>query len=493
MRVKTTIMAFVSLLLAAAPGTAGAVMLQQVGGSFPGAIFVTSDPGNPERLLVAERDGRVLQFERGVTTVLADFEERVSCCEGEQGLLSIAPAPDFHTSRRLYVDYTGTETPSAEIHVAELVLGEEPGEPFVLRDLLKIPHPEVAAKIHYGGQLQLGPEGDLFVSTGDGGPGNDGNHTGQDLESRLGKILRVKPNPAGGAPFYEVPADNPFVAKAGAKPEIWSYGLRNPFRFSFDPLSGAMLIGDVGQAAREEVDYAPTPTRGKGANYGWNCREGLLAGPATDPQCASATGLTDPVFDYAHAPGGPCAIIGGYVARDPTVPELYGRYVYGDFCTREIRSLDLSAPFAGDQLEAIAPPGFESFGEDAAGRLYVVAEGAVYRLASPSTGLAPATRTFAHLGIRAIDRRVERGGRATITVFVSPCAHEKARTVTVALLRGNRQLERRHLNPVCTARFRPRIPHRTRFRARLVEDAVYFPTESRRLTIKPQPRHRHRR
>jgi len=488
---RATITALVWLLLVATPSSAGAMLTQKVGGLFPGAIQVTSDPGNPERLLVVDRNGRILQLQNGVTSVLANIEPQVNCCEGEQGLHSIAPAPDFTTSGRIYLDYTGTEQPGGEIHVAEMLAGN----PASLRDLLKIPHPETTQKIHYGGQLQLGPEGDLFVSTGDGGPGNDGLYQAQNLNSLLGKILRIEPNP-GGLPAYEVPVDNPFVGEPGAD-EIWSYGLRNPFRFSFDRLSGAMVIGDVGQAAREEVDYAPAPLRGAGANYGWNCREGLIPGPATDPECATATGLVDPVFDYVHdeldkrkAHG--CAIIGGFVARDPQLPEVFGRYVYGDFCTGEIRSLDPSAPFATDRPEGISLGGLTSFGEDAAGRLYAVAADSVYRLvASPAAGPTQ-SRIQARVGIRAVSRPLKRNGRATITVFVSPCVRDKARSVEVALWRGRKKLQRRHLSRVCTASFRPRVPRRTQYRATLIEDPVYFAGESRRLTIKPQRPHRKR-
>jgi hypothetical protein len=487
MRLRAGLVAFAWLVVAAAPSSAGAVSLQQVGGFFPGAIYVSSDPGNPDRLLVADRNGRILQFENGVTTVLADFEAEVRCCENEQGLLSFAPAPDFGISGRLYVDYTGVEEVGGRIHVAEVI----PGEPPTLRDLLEIPHP--VQKVHYGGQLQFGPEGNLFISTGDGGPANDPDNNAQDLETLLGKILRITPDPSE-PDGHDVPSDNPFFGEPDAEDEIWSYGLRNPFRFSFDRLTGAIAISDVGQSQREEVNFAPAPLLGAGANYGWRCREGLAAGPGTDPACVGATDLVDPVFDYQHGEGdGPCAIIGGFVSRDPQVPELFGRYVYGDFCTGAIHSVDLSSPFATDRVESVSPPGLTSFGEDAAGRLYVVAGGAIYRLVgSPQSGDPAPPRALARLGLKAISRPLRRGGRATLLAFVSPCVRDRARSVEISLLRGRKRLDRRNLSRACTATFRPRVTRRAKFQVKLVPGDVYLDAESRKLTIKPKPRKRRR-
>lgn len=487
MRLRAALVAFTWLLLAAvAPSGAGAVSLQTVGG-FSDPIYVTSDPGNVERLLVADRTGRIFRFENGVAILLADFHAEVSCCEREQGLSSIAPAPDFGSSGRIYVAFTGTEDPGGELHIAEVVVGE-PGVPVTPEDLLTIPHPEEEQKIHYGGQLQFGPEGNLFISTGDGGPANDADHNAQNLETLLGKILRIEPDPSE-PDGHDVPADNPFVGAPGAD-EIWSYGLRNPFRFSFDRLTGAMVIADVGQKEREEVDFAPAPLLGKGANYGWSCREGLLPFATTDPACTGITGLTDPIFEYAHG-GGPCAIVGGYVSRDPQVPELFGRYVYGDYCTGAIHSIDLSAPFATDRVEAVLPTNLLSFGEDEAGRLYAIGGGQMYRLVgSPVIG-PPPPRTPAHLGLKAISRPLRRGGRVTLLAFVSPCNRERARSVEVSLLRGARRVDRRYLSRACTATFRPRVTRRTKFRAKLIPNDVYLDAESRKLTIKPQrPRRR---
>jgi hypothetical protein len=218
----------------------------------------------------------------------------------------------------------------------------------------------------------------LYVSTGDGGGGNDQEHNAQSIAKPLGKILRLDPNPSGALP-YTVPADNPFAAGAGWEQLVWSYGLRNPFRFSFDRDGSALLIGDVGQSAREEVDYSPHPAGGgRGVNFGWNCREGLIA---YDLDCAGRTGFTNPILDYAHAGGG-CAIVGGYVVRDPTLTSLYGRYLYSDECAGDIRSLVPSLPAAtDDRSEGLSVGNPSSFGEDSCGRVYVasLATGVVSR------------------------------------------------------------------------------------------------------------------
>jgi hypothetical protein len=493
-RAKALAATALTLLAALIAGsTAVATTLQPIG-EFDEPVYVTSAPADAGRLLVVERKGRIVEVDDGDETLFANLEAAVGCggsCGGERGLLSIAPAPDFAQSGRVYVDYANDV--DGTIHVAEIVV-HEAGEPFTLKDLLAIPHPGSAT--HNGGQLQFGPEGDLYVSTGDGGGANDQFHNAQNLETLLGKVLRLQPAP-GSVPPYKVPAGNPYVGVAGAKGEIWSYGLRNPFRFSFDKTTGAMLIGDVGQGAREEVDHAPAPLFGAGANYGWNCREGLIEGPADDQGCAGseAGDFVDPVFDYPHLdPGGGafgCAIIGGYVAREPTLTELSGRYVYGDLCEGVIRSLDLRSPFASDRSEGIVVPNLNSFGEDATGRLYAVSgDGPVYRilagpLSVPSV-IAP-QRAFPFVGIKAVSRPLKRGGKATITAYVSPCLRAQARQAVVVLRLGQRKLGRRHLSRVCTATFRPRIRHRVSFRAQLLEDSSYFAGESRRLTIKPRP------
>jgi hypothetical protein len=502
-RVVAVLAALLSLVLGA--GIAQGATLQQIGG-FEEPTYVTSDPGDPNRLFVVERAGRIEQVQEGSVSVFADLREVVSCCGGEQGLLSIALAPDFDAFGRLFVDYIGKE-PDPQIHVAELRAGGGTAPLSTLRQILIIPHPNQSN--HYGGQLQFGPEGALFVSTGDGGGGNDQEHNAQDVARPLGKILRLDPDPSGVLP-YTVPADNPFAAGSGWEQLVWSYGLRNPFRFSFDRDGSALLIGDVGQSAREEVDRAPAPSYGRGWNYGWNCREGKVAGPADDPGCAERVGtFVEPILDYQHdaAPEGGanrCAIIGGYVVHDPQLGSLDGRYVYGDNCSPGIRSIEPTAadPSATDRGEGIAVKGLTSFGEDSCGRLYATSSsggvGVVYRLvgtvptACSAAGttepivanpIAKGQRSPSRIRLRAHRRAVPREGRAYLTVTVAPCPGRKGEPVR--LRAGRRTVAKAHLSRACKAHFRPRIRRRVHFRAVVAADATYLAATSGKLTIRP--------
>jgi hypothetical protein len=354
------------------PARAGALGLQPIG-TFDQPIFVTSDPANPNRLFVVQRGGVIKVVEGGSTQTFADLTSVVRCCEGERGLLSMAVPPDFPQTGLFYVDYTGQDGPG-NLHVGELRASGGTASIGTLRNVLTIPHS--SASNHNGGQLQFGPDGYLWISVGDGGVDHN---TALDRNSLLGKILRIDPRQSSSAP-YSIPASNPYVGVTGAD-EVWAYGLRNPWRFSFDRLSGDLMIGDVGEASYEEVDDAPASGGlGRGAFYGWDCREGFHAYPGNG-FCPGVTGYTDPIFEYPHAGGG-CAITGGYVARDPSLGDLYGRYLYADFCLGEIRSLVPGLPLAsGDRSEGVSVSSPVSFGEDACGRLYVAEQSAnVFRL-----------------------------------------------------------------------------------------------------------------
>lgn len=452
--------------------SARALSLQPIGSGFEQPIYVTSDPGNPERLFVVEREGTITLLENGALKPFADLRSVVS--EGDEGgLLSIALSPSFDLTGQFFLDYTDNE---GRIHVAEMTASGSSAPFSSLRDVIPpIPHPEDTN--HYAGQLQLGPEGALFVSTGDGGGSNDEHHNSQNPNSLLGKILRVTRNGSGE-----------YTAS------VWSLGLRNPFRFSFDRLTGAMVIGDVGQSAREEVDYAPAPGLGEGANYGWNCREGGIPGPATDPQCAglSEADFTPPIFEYTHEEGG-CAIIGGYVARGPGLGSLYGRYLYGDLCLGQLRSFVPSDPAATDRSEGLEVANLNSFGEDSCGRLYAISgNGPVYRIegepsSCPTAAPPPPPLQPSFVGIRAARRQVKRHRRALISAWVAPC--EGRRGAPVTLWHGRQQLGTRHLDRVCSARFRPEINRRASFRVTVKADATYDAAISRKLTIRPLRHH----
>jgi glucose/arabinose dehydrogenase len=482
---------FVSALLGSA--SVQAATLQPIG-NFEQPIYVTSDPGNPEALFVVERTGRIVKLQGGVTSTFADIHSQVGCpesglCTGEGGLLSIALSPDFDTSGRLYVDYTDREQPWAEIHVAELRASGGSAPLSSLRNLLTIPHPNQTN--HYGGQLQFGPEGNLFISTGDGGGANDPAGNAQNLNSLLGKVLRIDPDP--GAPrAYTVPAGNPFAGSPAPYDTIWSYGLRNPFRFSFDRLTGDLWIGDVGQSAWEEVDYAAAPGLGAGANYGWNCYEGTVPGSSPGEACSTPTSpFVEPVFEYPNPSTG-CAIIGGFVVRDASLGDLYGRYLYGDLCSGQLRSFSLANPYGSDRGEGLAVENLNSFGQDSCGRIYTVSgSGTVSRLVGPAPAACATTAAASLLpsfvGIKALRRKVRRNKRALITVWVSPCAGRRGQPVT--LHRGRRRLGTRRLDRACSARFRPRIRHRWVFRASIRSDGAYVADESRRLKVAILRRH----
>jgi hypothetical protein len=388
-----------SLLTASA---AGAATLEPIG-TFEEPVFVTSDPVEPDRLFVVEQPGRVAEVLDGAAPELyADLSEFVACC-GERGLLSIALAADFHKSGLFYAAYTGEPAAGGaqgDLHVDAFVADAD--AEVTRTPILSIPHNQ--AGNHNGGQLQLGPDGYLYISTGDGGGGGDPFENGQDLTELLGKVLRVDPQP-GTSPAYSIPPGNPFAGATPGADEIWAYGLRNPWRFSFDSLTGDMLVADVGQGLREEVDLAASPAPGvvggAGANYGWSCREGLIAYPDDGTptlNCHGVSNFTDPIFDYPHsgqAPGAAygCSITGGYVVRDASLGDLYGRYVYADYCVSEIRSLAMTTAGASvlDRSEGIDLQDYTvtSFGEDSCGRLYVASAGEVLRFEGATPAVCP--------------------------------------------------------------------------------------------------------
>jgi glucose/arabinose dehydrogenase len=344
-------------------------------GRFDAPLFVTSAPGDRRRLYVVEQGGRVMVVRDGRTLrrPFLDLRTRV-LAGGEQGLLSIAFAPDFPESRRFYVYFTGRD---AQQYVVEgRAATADRADPGSAREVLRM---EDSEPNHNGGLLLFGPDDLLYVGTGDGGGGDDQHGTrgnAQDLGSLLGKILRIDPRSAGGR-AYTVPASNPFTGRAGARPEVYSYGLRNPWRFSFDRRTGALTIADVGQDAVEEVSVVARGG-GAGANFGWRPWEGRQRN-FDEP----APGAIAPAFTAGHEDGW-CSITGGYVVRDPALPSLAGRYVFGDFCLGELLSARL---VPGRQATArpvgrLRVPALSSFGEDLQGRVYVTSlEGAVLRLA----------------------------------------------------------------------------------------------------------------
>jgi len=344
-------------------------------GRFDRPILVTAPPGDTERIFVAEQSGavRVVSDDEVRPDPFLDLRGRITD-SGESGLLSIAFAPDYAVSGRLYAFYNSREGAYGDIRIAEFRRSPfEPDtvEPSSERTLITIPKPY---ENHNGGMLQFGLDGYLYASVGDGDPGvlHRPGFFAQRLDSLLGSILRI--DPKSGEP-YAVPADNPFVEVPGAKPEIWAYGLRNPWRFWIDPESGAMIIADVGSTSREELDLVPRGA--SGLNFGWPCFEGSLVFDET-AVCNRPVG---PLFEFPRA-NGVCALIGGVVARDARIPALAGRYLYGDLCTGKITAVAIEGGgvAAADDL-GLEVPILTSFGVDGSGRVYVTSgSGDVFRL-----------------------------------------------------------------------------------------------------------------
>jgi len=321
--------------------------------------------GDPS-MYVAEKTGRVVAIRDGsvVKRPVLDLSDDVSL-GGEQGLLGLAFSPD---GRYLYVNYTDvtgdTRIVGYAMHGDRVVLGSR-------RQVLFVEQPY---DNHNGGDLVFGPDGDLYIGLGDGGSGGDPHGNGQSLGTLLGKMLRIEPTPSGPKP-YRVPPDNPFVGDAGARPEIYAYGLRNPWRYSFDPGTGDLWIADVGQSAWEEIDRLPAGSPG-GANFGWNLLEGTHRYDGAAPP-----GAVPPVYEYAHATGG-CVVIGGEVYRGSAIPALAGDYVFADFCLGTLQAIRLAPDGTVDHVAlGVSLPDVSSFGADAAGELYVTSlDGGVYRI-----------------------------------------------------------------------------------------------------------------
>jgi glucose/arabinose dehydrogenase len=345
-------------------------------GDFDAPLYVTAPPGDRRRIFVVEQAGRIMVVRGGKTLgqPFLDIRSKVTS-GGEQGLLSLAFAPDYARSGLFYVYYTeksGTQS-IWEYHRATA----DTANPGSARLVLRMQDPEPN---HNGGLMIFGSDRLMYVGTGDGGGGNDqhgARGNAQSLDSLLGKILRIDPRRSGNRP-YTVPSSNPFVGRSGARPEIYSYGLRNPWRFSFDRTTGDLSIGDVGQDQVEEVNFV-RKGRGRGANFGWRPWEGRRRN-FNEP----APGAIFPVITHSHSEGW-CSITGGYVVRDRGVPGLYGRYVYGDFCNNRLRVATLRAGRHAASRTLNVPPisGVSSFGEDASGRVYVTSlNGPVYRFAA---------------------------------------------------------------------------------------------------------------
>jgi glucose/arabinose dehydrogenase len=344
-----------------------------------GPLAIVAPPDGSGRLFIAAQDGRIWVVSKGgavASNPLLNISQRITS-GGERGLLGIAVHPRFPADPRVFVDYTdlsgNTVVASFSLDPADesrLDLGSEriiftTGQPFAN---------------HNGGALLFGPDGDLYISLGDGGSGGDPFGNGQRLDTALGKILRIDVDHPSDARAYGIPAGNPFAGNTSARPEIWLYGLRNPWRISFDRATGDLWIGDVGQDKWEEVDVARA---GAGRlNFGWNRMEGLHCyAPANG---CDTSGLTLPVAEYGHGPE--CTVIGGYVYRGSAFPALQGGYLFADYCSGTLFSIPAAA--TGQITPVVVgktKSGISGFGEDASGELYAAnLDGTISRVAVTS-------------------------------------------------------------------------------------------------------------
>jgi glucose/arabinose dehydrogenase len=345
---------------------------------------VASTPADPAAVYVLERSGRIyiVRSGRRIRPAFLDLHGDIRLAtNSEQGLLGLAFAPDYAKSGIYYVYYSNRH---GDIRVRQFRRAPKNRNRTVAgsgRTILAVRHPDIA---HYGGQLQFGPDGDLYIGIGDGGGVGDPPNHAQRLDNLFGKILRIDPQVGSRRP-YLIPRGNPFAHRRGARAEIFAYGLRNPYKFSFDPVTGAVWIGDVGQDRYEEIDYR---ARGRlaGVNFGWSRFEGYSQYSGR----AAANAVSPVIVEHHSGPSGShenwCAVIGGYVVRDPDLHALAGRYLFADHCTGRIFSTRISAhghAFATGWTGLSVGGLVNSFGTDARQRLYVASrDGSVYRIAA---------------------------------------------------------------------------------------------------------------
>ena len=353
--------------------------LEKVAGGFAAPLFVTGDGTGSGRLYVVEQGGRIRVVDRAGSVLpqpFLDISGRIAA-GGDRGLLGLAFHPSYASNGRFYVDYTDADGNTVIAEMRRSADSPDRADAASERVLLHIgqPYPN-----HNGGMLAFGTDGYLYVGMGDGGSGGDPRNRAQDLGTLLGKILRIDVDGQAAGLAYAIPPTNPFSGRARARPEIWAYGVRNPWRFSFDAANGDLWVGDVGQDRWEEVDrLVAAAGRGRGANLGWRLMEGRACyDPSTD--CTTA-GLTMPVAVYGHDAG--CAVTGGYVYRGTRSPALDGTYLFSDSCSGRIWGLDAAGPGRQDPvllLESGRP--IVSFGQDDERELYVadIAEGTILRV-----------------------------------------------------------------------------------------------------------------
>ncbi|BAU49507.1 glucose sorbosone dehydrogenase [Sulfurifustis variabilis] len=374
--------AFACLLLAAACGSSDdarrieipVIALEEVGTGFVDPVHLAASGDGSGRLFVVEQRGTVRAIENGRPAAqrFLDIGARVES-GGEKGLLSIAFHPRYADNRTFFVDYTTRIEGRLTSIVSRWREAGGRADPASEEVLLAIDQP---FDNHNGGQLAFGPDGFLYIGKGDGGSGNDPHGHGQNAGTLLGALLRIDVDAVDPPLAYRIPPDNPFVGQAGARGEIYAYGLRNPWRFSFDPETGLLYLGDVGQGAREEIDVVT-----RGGNYGWRIMEGDICTPGVNPRC-DPTGLIPPIHVYPTGDLGR-SVTGGFVYRGTRVPALTGLYVYADYLSGRIWALRYDGTRVTEQRELLHTPyRISTFGRDDEGELYVAdhAGGRIFRI-----------------------------------------------------------------------------------------------------------------
>jgi glucose/arabinose dehydrogenase len=352
------------------------VALEAIATGLESPVAITHAGDGSGRLFITLRRGQVVIHDGSqlLTTPFLDIQSLVSCCR-ERGLLSIAFHPEYSSNGSFFVNYTDLQGDTV-IARYQVSADADRADPDTAEVVLRIEQP---FENHNGGQLQFGPDGLLYIATGDGGSGGDPGNRAQNLNSLLGKILRID---VDGTSPYAIPPGNPFVDDPQARDEIWATGLRNPWRFSFDRQTGDVFIADVGQGAVEEVDFQPADSTG-GENYGWRLMEGSTC---FDPASGCNDGsLTLPIMEYSHDEG--CSVTGGYRYRGKAMPGLVGGYVFGDFCAGTLW-IGIEEPERWQRLQLLETSlSISTFGEDAQGELYVAdLADAVYRVVCSDSG-----------------------------------------------------------------------------------------------------------
>jgi len=345
--------------------------------SFTRAVFLTYANDDTDKLFVVLQQGKIMIFpnkQDTQATVFLVIDEKVNDDGNEEGLLGLAFDPDYKSNGYFYVHYTAN-SPRRSVISRFSVSDNDPNKANTSSELVIMEVPQPYSN-HNGGMIAFGPDRMLYIGLGDGGSGGDPHGNGQNRSVLLGKILRIDVSKSSRSEKYRIPADNPFAGQENSRGEIWAYGLRNPWRFSFDRATNMLWATDVGQDSLEEVNIIE-----KGANYGWNIIEGSLCYPLPKSNC-NKDGLKLPVIEYTHADG--CSITGGYVYRGSKLRSLYGAYIYGDFCSGKIWGLRYDGSIVVEHMELIdSNLQISSFGEDQAGELYILSfDNYIYRFKS---------------------------------------------------------------------------------------------------------------